>query len=130
MKRRINLFIAVLLIFCITLSSFSTIDSQAESKNNGTIKICVPAGAMIKGDSKKLSIQPKGTKIKSYSSSNKKVISVTKKGKITALKSGTSTITVKTTNGKKATIKIKVFKPNSDMIVNRKIKGKKALWQG
>ena len=43
-----------------------------------------------------------------YSSSNKKVATVDKKGKITAKKKGKSTITVKTSNGKKATCKVTV----------------------
>lgn len=43
-----------------------------------------------------------------YSSSNKKVATVDKKGKITAKKKGKATITVKTSNGKKATCKVTV----------------------
>lgn len=43
-----------------------------------------------------------------YSSSNKKVATVDKNGKITAKKKGKSTITVKTSNGKKATCKVTV----------------------
>ena len=43
-----------------------------------------------------------------YSSSNKKIATVDKKGKITAKKKGKSTITVKTSNGKKATCKVTV----------------------
>lgn len=43
-----------------------------------------------------------------YSSSKKKVATVNSKGKITAKKKGKATITVKTSNGKKATCKITV----------------------
>ena len=43
-----------------------------------------------------------------WTSSNKKVASVDKNGKVKALKKGTATITVKTTSGKKATCKITV----------------------
>ncbi len=43
-----------------------------------------------------------------YSSSNKKIAKVTQKGKVTAVKKGTATITVKTYNGKTAKLKIKV----------------------
>jgi uncharacterized protein YjdB len=43
-----------------------------------------------------------------YSSSNTKVAKVSKTGKITALKAGTATITVKTESGKKATCKVTV----------------------
>ncbi len=45
-----------------------------------------------------------------YSSSNKKVATVNRSGVITAKKKGTATITVKTANGKKAKLKIKVVK--------------------
>ena len=51
-----------------------------------------------------------GDKIVSYKSSNKKVATVTKKGKITGKKTGTAKITVTTKKGAKATIKIKVQK--------------------
>ena len=44
-----------------------------------------------------------------YTSSKKKVAKVDKNGKVTAVKKGTATITVKTYNGKaKATLKVKV----------------------
>lgn len=43
-----------------------------------------------------------------WSSDKPKVAKVSKKGKVTALKKGTATITVKTANGKKAKVKIKV----------------------
>ena len=53
---------------------------------------------------------PKGTasnKI-TYTSNRKSIASVSKKGKVTAKKKGTAVITVKTYNGKKATLKIHV----------------------
>lgn len=103
-------------------------DFSKSKKSVVNLSISVPAGAMVKGDTKKLTVLPKGTKIKAYKSSNKNVIAVSESGKLTALKSGNATITVVAANGSKANIKIKVFKKNSDMIVNRKIKGKKALW--
>jgi uncharacterized protein YjdB len=43
-----------------------------------------------------------------WSSSNKKIVKVSSKGKVTALKKGTATITVKTHNGKTAKCKIRV----------------------
>ena len=45
-----------------------------------------------------------------WSSSNKKIASVNKKGKVTANKAGTATITAKTFNGKTATAKVTVTK--------------------
>lgn len=50
-----------------------------------------------------------GDSVQSWSSANKKVASVSKTGKITAVKKGTITITVKLKSGKKATVKVKVY---------------------
>ena len=55
----------------------------------------------------------KGWTIKSYASSNKKIATVSASGLVTAKKAGTATITVKTKNGKKATLKIKVVDPTA-----------------
>lgn len=52
----------------------------------------------------------KGDKVKSYKSSNKKIVTVNSKGKITAKKVGKAKITVTTKYGAKATITIKVQK--------------------
>lgn len=51
----------------------------------------------------------KATTLLKWKSSNKKIATVTQKGKVKAKKRGTATITVKTHNGKKATCKIKVI---------------------
>ena len=74
--------------------------------SNGTVDL--PVG-------KKLQLIPtfataKGWKIKSVSSSNSKYASVNKYGIVTAKKEGTTTVTVKCKNGKKATLKVKVVK--------------------
>lgn len=63
-----------------------------------------------KGKSTKLtySITKKTYTNVTFSSSNKKVVSVNKYGKIKALKKGTATITAKTANGKRATCKVTV----------------------
>ncbi len=47
-------------------------------------------------------------------SSNKKIATVSSKGKVTAKKAGTVTITAKTANGRKATVKIKVVKTSAN----------------
>lgn len=49
-----------------------------------------------------------GWKLKSWSSSNEKVATVSSEGLVTALKKGTVTITITTKNGREATVKIKV----------------------
>jgi len=54
-------------------------------------------------------VSPKGVNVKyTYSSSNKKVATVNSKGVVTAKAKGNATITVRTQNGKKATLKIVV----------------------
>lgn len=59
----------------------------------------VKASGMVKGD-----------KVVSWTSSDKKVVTVTNKGKITAKKVGKATITVKTEKGATATLKVTVQK--------------------
>lgn len=57
----------------------------------------------------KASLTPKGAKSElTWTSSNKKVATVTPKGIVKALRKGTATITVRTANGKKAACKITV----------------------
>ena len=59
----------------------------------------VVASGMVKGD-----------KVASWTSSNKKIVTVSKSGKITAKKVGKATITVKTKLGAKATLQVTVQK--------------------
>ncbi|MDE6432969.1 MAG: Ig-like domain-containing protein [Lachnospiraceae bacterium] len=51
--------------------------------------------------------------VKGYSSSNKKVVTVSKKGVLKGIKPGKARITVKTKNGAKATVKVVVKKPST-----------------
>ena len=55
-----------------------------------------------------------------WTSSNKKVATVSKKGVVKALKKGTTTITVTTANGKKATCKITVPAAPTKVTLNKK----------
>lgn len=58
----------------------------------------------------KVTVSPvKASQKVTYKSSNKKIASVSSKGVVTAKKKGTAKITVKTTNGKKKVIKVKVI---------------------
>ena len=52
----------------------------------------------------------KKDKVASYKVSNKKIISVNKKGKVKALKPGQATVTIKMKSGAKATFKVTVRK--------------------
>ena len=74
--------------------------------SNGTVTLKIGA---------KLQLIPtfatsRGWKIKGVSSSKSKYATVNKYGQVTAKKAGTTTVTVKCKNGKKATLKVKVVK--------------------
>ena len=85
---------------------------KAPNKINILVKKKVKKNiALKKGASLQLKTKlPKGTASYNlkWTSNKAKVVSVSKAGKVKALKSGKSTITVKTFNGRKATIKITV----------------------
>ena len=96
---------------------------QTYAKKNSIPFSILPTGVTIKqgksanvlaGEKLTLTavIAPKGATTKlTWSSSNEKVAKVTQKGVVSALKKGSATITVKTTNGLKATCKITVPTP-------------------
>lgn len=97
-------------------------------------KATLVAGAKL---ALKASLTPKGAKSElTWTSSNKKVATVTQKGVVKALRKGTATITVRTANGKKATCKITVptaptkiafVKKNYSVKVGKKIALKTSL---
>ena len=73
-----------------------------------TPAVCIKKGS---GKTLKASIFPADTTDKvTWSTSNKKVVTVTSKGKIKGVKAGTATITAKMSNGKKAVCKVTVVK--------------------
>lgn len=79
----------------------------------------------------KVTISPNNVTNKkiTWTSSNKKVATVTSSGKIKAVKAGTAVITAKTSNGKKASVKIKVT--TADVKVTKvKVSGSKTLVKG
>ena len=124
--------LAILLALFMIISGISAAgtDTFAKDKSQDTssFTVSIPDGAMVKGDTKTITVSPKKVKVKSYKSSNKKVLKVTSKGKLKALKKGSAKITVTAKNGAKSTIVVKVFDKKSDMVVDRKINGKKGLW--
>ena len=101
----------------------ATITASADRAASGTIEITVkkaPSKIKLASSSNK-KLRQGGTFIISaklpsgcasyhisYSSSNKKIARVSQNGKVTALRKGTATITVKTYNNKKASIKVTV----------------------
>lgn len=97
-----------------------TVKTASGKKATCTVKVKIPATKVKLNKTsvtlkKGKTLQLKATKTPSNStdkvtwkSSNKKVVTVTAKGKVKALKKGKAAITVKTTSGKKATCKITV----------------------
>ena len=130
-KRSIKRILALVLALMMLVPNISVVGSHAAettSESVGTFKVSVSDGAMVKGDTKQIKVNSKNIKVKSYKSSNKKVLKVNSKGKLKALKKGTATITVTAKDGSTGTITLKVFDKKADMVVDRKIKGKKGLW--
>ena len=85
------------------------------AKLKPTIKLSVPQSKTLpmtlkKSFTVKVSGLAKGDSVKSWSSSNKKIVTVTSKGKLSARKTGTVKITVTLRSGKTAWFKVKVQK--------------------
>ena len=85
---------------------------QSISLNYNTLSLYVGNSKTIKATTKPSNAKTKIT----WSTSNSKVATVTSAGKITAVKAGTATITVKTTNGKTAQCKVTVKAKASNLM--------------
>jgi len=90
-------------------------------KNLDTKTLVLKKGKTFKLKAK-VSVKGKISKKVTYSSSNKKVATVSKSGKIKAIKNGTAKITVKSVanSKKKVTIKVKVGTPVNKVKLNKK----------
>ena len=73
---------------------------------SGTVKLSLGKTLQLKATVKPSTAETTLT----WSSSDNRIAKVSKKGKVTAVKKGTATITVKTSNGKTAKVKIKVIR--------------------
>ena len=96
-----------------TCSVCKRIDTVVLAKLKPTIKInmtTIPLKVKKTTTKFKVSGLASGESVKSYKSSNKKIFTVNKKGKIKAKKKGTAKLTVTLASGKKATAKVKVQK--------------------
>ncbi|MBQ6844006.1 MAG: type I pullulanase [Agathobacter sp.] len=111
----------------------ATITVTMKSGATATCKVTVQKGKVTTKklviDQKKVTLQ-KGKKVTltvtrnpitatekiTWSSSNKKVATVTSKGVVTGKKAGTATITAKTSNGKKITCKVTVKNPTVKLV--------------
>lgn len=98
-----------------TLSDGSSASCKVKVVTPSKVTLSDTSLTLLKGNTYTLTktVAPTSAKnaIVSWSSSNKKVATVSSKGKITAVGNGTATITVKTGNGKKATCKVTVTAP-------------------
>lgn len=104
-KKLITLFTLVL-AFTLFSPQIPCITSNIKEVNAATVKLNKKTTTLIKG--KTLTLKVTGTKKKvTWKSSNKKVATVSTKGKVTAKKKGTATITAKV-GKKKLTCKITV----------------------
>ena len=124
----------------------------APEKQQGTCTVCgktttrdygTKLAATIKLNAKSIKLQKKqttkkikvtmanGDSIKSWKSSNKKIVTVNKKGVIKAgKKNGTAKITVTLASGKKATLKVKVQSPRVNTTKIKGLKSKVSLKKG
>ena len=124
----------------------------APEKQQGTCAVCgktttrdygTKLAATIKLNAKSIKLQKKqttkkikvtmanGDSIKSWKSSNKKIVTVNKKGVIKAgKKNGTAKITVTLASGKKATLKVKVQSPRVNTTKIKGLKSKVSLKKG
>ena len=96
-----------------TCSVCKRIDTVVLAKLKPTIKINMTTIPLkVKKTTTKFKVigLASGDSVKSYKSSNKKIFTVNKKGKIKAKKKGTAKLTVTLASGKKATAKVKVQK--------------------
>ncbi len=119
MKKYDKLFKIILLILILII----TIQHESFATNAKSIKIKQKDCTVAVGSSLQLSatISPSNTtnkKIK-WSSSNKKIATVTSSGKVTGKKIGNTTITARTSNGKKAKCIIRVIIPVKSISLNK-----------
>lgn len=94
----------LLALGAIGLVSLSPTDAHAAAKP----KISSTSKKVVKGKSFTLKVKNTGGKKVTWKSSNKKVATVSKKGKVTAKRAGSATITA-TVAGKKLTCKVKIY---------------------
>lgn len=86
-----------------------TVQTKTISKRKPYVKFSKKTVSLTQSKSKTLKIKyAKGDSVKSWKSSNKKIATVSSKGKVKAKKKGTAKITVTMKSGKKATCTIKV----------------------
>ena len=102
MKRRL----VALLMAVLCVLSWAAIPAGAETKDNaGAFRI---TGSKFVAVGKKITLEADTSAAVQWSSSNKKVATVSKTGVVKGVKAGTATITARTAKGKEATWKVTV----------------------
>ncbi|MEE1007898.1 MAG: hypothetical protein UH963_01975 [Agathobacter sp.] len=130
LKKIISMFLAIVMAFTLAgvIVPQSTVEAATTTKSY----------TFVKGEAWVYTIYSGSSKVKSYSSSNKSVVSVSKNKSnknavnLSAKKKGSATITVKMTNGAKTVLKLKVVNPaiefkivgKRDSYVTYKVKNK------
>jgi len=108
-----KLFIAILTVAMMTTAMHSLNQTSFITEVEAAVKMNKTKATIVKG--KTLTLKVLGTKKKvTWSSSNKNVATVSSKGKVTAKRKGTCTITAKVA-GKKYTCKITVKNPTTKL---------------
>lgn len=123
MRKRFKQMGAMLVAVAVTASTITLPENTVTADAAAKVKITNVSTSTLtitKGSSKQLKAKAGGKKI-TWASSNKKVVSVSKKGKIKGLKKGKATITAKAKNRKKATIKVTVGTKVSKVSLLRKV---------
>lgn len=116
-KKTTKSFVALVLTLALVCSNlmFYTVDSEAAQKKPTKITLNETVKELVIGTSYRLKVKSvapkKASKEVTFKSNNKKVATVNSKGKITAKKAGTTTITVTSKVNKKvkATCKVTVY---------------------
>ncbi len=111
MSKRVQKTVTGLLIAALCVGSLAGTSDKSEAKKKASIK--KKNITIVKGKSKKITIKNKKKKCRyTFKSSNKKVATVSKKGKVKGIKVGSTKITVKEVKGKKkrslGKVKVKV----------------------
>ena len=123
MKKSFKRVGAVMVAVAVATSTVTFPKNEVTAEAASKVKITNVSTSTLtitKGSSKQLKAKAGGKKI-TWSSSNKKVVSVSKKGKIKGLKKGKATITAKAKNRKKATLKVIVGTKVSKVSLLRKV---------
>lgn len=117
-------------VFCYNVQpgidiDYSNGDSRLSKGTIASISLSYSKYTLSVGNSKTLvaTVSPESAKVSWYSS-NEKVATVNSKGKVTAKKAGTVTITAKTENGLKATCKITVKSKTDASVSNNSTSSK------